>query len=145
MYSGGTVRAGLRRPGLLFRVQQPSHRTVPELLAADGRRGPLRRVAVASTQHHHPVQLRAAGEEHLQVHAGNVESGRVYTAGAAVHQAIARQQNLPVSTTLMNKSTRMTVENYLTHLIIFVDNVPPGKPSVLNVDFNLRSYFIFIS
>lgn len=102
MCSGRALRAGLRRPGLLFRVQQPSHRTVPELFAADGRRGPLRRGAVAPTRLHHPVQQRVPGQEHLQVHAGNVESGLVYTAGATVHPGIARQQNLPVSTEKKN-------------------------------------------
>lgn len=99
MCSRRALRAGMRRPGLLFRVQQPTHRAVPELFAADGRRGPLRSVAVAPARLHHPVQLRAAGQEHLQVHAGNVEGGLVYPAGASVHQGIARQQNLPVSTT----------------------------------------------
>lgn len=61
------MRSGLRWTELLYGIQQQAYRAVPELFAADGRRGPLRRDAVASARHHYAVQLRTAAEEHHKV------------------------------------------------------------------------------
>lgn len=95
--SGRTLRLGLRRAELLYGVQQPAHRTVPELFSSDRRRGPLRRDHVASDRHHQPVQQRVAAEEHHQVHARQLEGGGLHTSDTPVHQRIARQQDLSAS------------------------------------------------
>lgn len=95
--SRGTVRSGLRRTQLLYGIQQPTHWAFPELFAADGRSGSLRRDFVAAAGHHHAVQLRATAEKHYKVHARQLESSRLHPTDTAVHQANARQQNLSAS------------------------------------------------
>lgn len=89
-----TLRSGLRWSELLYGIQQPAHGTVSELFTTDRRRRSLRRDAVASTRHHHAVQLRAATEEHHKVLARQLESRRLHLTNTAVHQATSRQQDL---------------------------------------------------
>lgn len=97
--SGRAVRFGLRwLAELLYGVQQPTHRTFPELFTTDGRRCVLRHDHVASERHHKSVQLRVATEEYHKVHARQLESRRLHIADTAVHPGNARQQNLQVKT-----------------------------------------------
>lgn len=66
---------------------------------------------MAPARHHHAVQLRAAAEEHHQVHARQLEGGRLHTPVATVHQTIARQQNLSASVNFIYRPVLLCVFN----------------------------------